>query len=333
MERGKLNFEEMERYFFKLHEVAKETGEFVLAQRGGKIMDTHDYKGHESSTIDSLAREYLQICLERHLPEFEGVIRFELRPFVKTLLELEKHKRLALIIDEIDGTTNTKRCLASSFEYRPLAAVSIALTLTGGLNDLVIGVVYTLDQGEIFGSMKMSDNRFSAFRNYRLINPDDVILTRGDSRIRILVIGYSNSHRIEKGELEQSLYRQGFRTYEGCRSSGMDIINILRNSADAYVDLRHYWSTKDEEGREKEAMLQVYDVAGVIPIAHGCGLMITDAEGKSWRDYGLDDTIPLVVARPHIHKHILDVIQPLVKKWKKRNKSNQSYQKSISGEK
>ena len=313
------SFEEMRRYFFSLQRVAKETGEYILKQKGRNIMDTHDYKGHESSTIDNAARECLQSSLERHLPEFEGVIRFELRPFVKTLLELEEHKELSLIIDEIDGTTNTKRCLASSFEYRPLAAVSIALSLTNSLKDLVSGVIYTLDQGELFSSLRISEKDFLSFRDYRLIDPVSVVSTLGDSKVRVLVIGYSNSHRLEKGELEQTLYLNGFKTYEGCRSSGMDIINILRNSADAYIDLRHYWSTKDKKGKETEAMLQVYDVAGVIPIADGCGLKVTDAEGKSWKNYSLNDTIPLVVSRPRIHKEILSIIRPLVEKWKKEN--------------
>ena len=288
-----------------------------MAQKGLKIFDTIDYKGHEESSIDDFARERVQAALDRHLPEFEGIVRFELRPFSKTLIEAEKHKRFVLIIDEIEGTTNTKRCLAATLEYRPMALVSLALSTSESLKDLVLGTVYTFDRGEIFSALYVGDDNFLTFRNHEIIQPELIMPTKGDSRKRILVIGYSNSHRLEKGEVEQALYNKKLKVYDGCRASGMDIINLLRNSTDAYVDLRHYWSTKDAEGHEKEAMLQVYDIAGVIPIAEGCGMKVTDAEGRSWREYSLEDSIPLVVARPDIHQLIIDTIKPFIEKWKK----------------
>lgn len=298
-----------------LEEIVRDVGGHILTQRKGEISDIYDYKGHESSTIDAFAREKMQSALDRHLPDFEGIIRFELRSYSKSLIETEKHNPLALIIDEIDGTTNTKRCLAAHLEYRPLALISVALSLSESLKDLAAGAVYTLDQGEIFSAFRAEDE-FLTFFNRRLVLPKDIIHTRGDSKKRVLVIGYSNSHRLKKGELEQILYNNKFKVYEGCRASGMDIVNILRNYADAYIDLRSYWSTKSETGEEKEAMLQIYDVAGVIPIALGSGLKATDAEGKSWENYNLMDTIPLVVARPDIHQSILNIIRPLVEKWK-----------------
>ena len=45
-------------------------------------------------------------------------------------------------------------------------------------------------------------------------------------------------------------------------------------------------------------------------------MKVTDAEGRSWREYSLNDTIPLVIARPDIHKLILDTIKPFIEKWK-----------------
>lgn len=312
----KLTFEQKRDLLFSLGKAVKETGEEILKQRGVNIFDTSDYKGHESSSIDAFARERMQAALDRHVPEVEGIVRFELRPFAKTLIETEKHNNLVLIIDEIEGTTNTKRCLASFLDYRPPALISLGLSTSEKLKDLVIGVVYTLDQGEVFSAICVADNNFLSFRNLKIIEPSSVIITKGDSKKRILVVGYSNSHRTKKGELEQVLYNKKLKVYDGCRASGMDIINMIRNSNDAYVDLRSLWSTKDERGNEKEAMLQVYDIAGTIPIAEGCGMIVTDAEGNSWREYSLEDTISLVVARPEIHQLILDTIKPLVKAWK-----------------
>lgn len=311
-----LSFNQKRDLLFALEKVARETGEEILTQRGKNIFDTVDYRGHESSIIDNFARERMQAALDRYLPQLEGIVRFELRPFSKALLESEKHQNFVLIIDEIEGTTNTKRCLAATLEYRPLALVSLALSLSESLNDLILSAVYAFDQGEVFSALCVADDNFLAFRNGQIIQPALVMPTLGDSRKRILVVGYSNSHRLKKGEVEQALYDKRLKVYDGCRASGMDIINLLRNATDAYIDLRHYWSTKDEKGQEKEAMLQVYDIAGVIPIAEGCGIKVTDAEGKSWREYNLEDTIPLVVARPDIHQLILDTIKPFVEKWK-----------------
>lgn len=101
---------------FALEKVVKETGEEILARRGIKIFDPVDYKGQESSIIDDFARERMQAALERHLPQLEGIVRFELRPFSKTLLESEEHRNFVLIIDEIEETTNTKRCLFAALE-------------------------------------------------------------------------------------------------------------------------------------------------------------------------------------------------------------------------
>ncbi len=312
-----IDFDQKRDLLFALEKVVRETGEELLTRRGTEIFDTTDYKGHESSIIDTFARERMQAALDRHLPELEGIVRFELRPFSKTLIEAKEHQNFVLIIDEIEGTTNTKRCLSSDLKYRPPSLVSLALSTSESLRDLVLGVVFTLDQSEIFSALCVSDGNFLTFHEGQLIQPSSVANTRGDSRKRILVVGYSNSHRILKGEVEQALYDKRLKVYDGCRASGMDIINLLRNATDAYVDLRHYWSTKDEEGEEKEAMLQVYDIAGVIPIAEGCGMEVTDAEGRSWREYSLEDTVPLVVSRPDIHKLILDTIKPFVEKWKK----------------
>lgn len=314
-----LDFEQKRDLLCALERVAEEAGKEISAQHHTQVFDTLDYKGHESSSIDDFARERVQAALDRYLPDFEGTIRFELRPFNKTLLEKEEHQPFVLIIDEIDGTTNTKRCLASVFEYPPQALVSLALSISESLEDLVIGVVYTLDYNEVFSAFRVGNNNFLAFRNRKIIQPNLIIPTRGDSRKRVLVIGYSNSHRQKKGEIEQALYDKKLRIYDGCRASAVDVLNIIRNHSDAYIDLRHYWSTKDSQGKEKEAMLQVYDIAGVIPIAEGCGLKVTDAKGRSWREYNLNDTIPLIIARPDIHPLIIEIIQPFVEEWEKQN--------------
>lgn len=309
-----MNLNEKLRYREKIEEIVKGVGEYLLTKRESEIADTHDYKGHESSSIDACAREKMQVLIDQFLPDFEGIVRFELRPYIKKLIEKNEHRHMVLIADEIEGTTNTKRCLSATLDSKPAAVISLALSLTESLEHLVVGAIYTLDQGEVFSAIKTED-RFLSFRNSKLINHDEVVHRKGDSRWRVMVVGYSNSHRLKKAEVEQAIYDKAIKVYEGCRASGMDIINIIRNLFDAYVDLRSYWSTK-KEGKENEAMLQVYDIAGVIPIAEGCGLKVTDAEGKPWTSYRIEDTIPLIVSRPELHPMLLDLIQPLIEKWK-----------------
>ncbi|MEK7147251.1 MAG: hypothetical protein AAB772_03295, partial [Patescibacteria group bacterium] len=109
----------------------------------------------------------------------------------------------------------------------------MALSASESLKDLVLGAVYTFDQGEVFSAFSVAGGAFLAFHNHEVIQPFSVASTKGDSRKRILVIGYSNSHRLEKGEVEQALYDAKLKVYDGCRASGMDIINLLRNSTDA----------------------------------------------------------------------------------------------------
>ncbi len=307
---------ERRRYLKALQAVVRDTGEAVLNYHAGPLTDTFDFHGHESSSIDTDVRQWVQAAIERELPGFKGTLRFELWPYDRKPIEQHTgNRRLSLVVDELDGTTNTKRCLSSVLHYRPLAIISIALSASDSLKDMVASAIFCLENSDIFSAIRVDDNAYLSFCNGRLLDPEDFRVRRGDSRERILVIGYSNSHRLQKGELEQALYDQRMKVYEGCRSSGLDVIGLIRNANDAYVDLRAFWSRKDEGGRETEAMLQVYDIAGAIPIALGCGLIVTDAKGGSWEQYGLLDAMSLVVGRPDIHGRILETIKPLVEVW------------------
>ncbi len=311
-----ITYAKLRLYLHALQKIVREVGLQILKRPDGEnIADTHDHFGHESSTVDITARDLFQRALDHHFPDFEGVVKFELNPYRREKLDPDKHKAFAVIVDEIDGTTNAKRCFASQLHYRPTAAISVALCVGETLEHLVIGVIYTLDTGEVFSAIKVNDEEFFALHDDKLIWPSDIIETRGDSRERIIVAGYSNSFRHHKADAEDALIAKRIKVYDGSRSSAMDVINVIRNQYDAYVDLRHYWSTKDEKGHEKEAMLQVYDIAGVIPIAIGCGLTVTDALGNPWQDYSFHYSIPIVIARPGIHAKIIEALKPVIEAW------------------
>lgn len=310
---------EIQHILRQVEKIVRQVGMGVLdyKKKGNPLpYDTGTTRGHEESSIDDFARHLMQRALDEHLPHLEGVIRFELRPYNKTFLEPPpRGYRYALIIDEIEGTTNTKRCMASPLDYTPQAGVSLAVSMSERLEDLVIGAFHAMNSNTTYSAIITEGNNFMTFLDGKRIDPEVVTKTQGDSRTRVIVAGYSNSHRLKKGELEQALWDNRFKPYEGCRASGVDLISIIRNQFDAYIDVRQTWSTLDAQGIEQEAQLQCYDIAGMLPIVKGCGLVVEDPTGRDWRTYGLLDAMPLVIARPEIHTEIMNIVAPLAKAW------------------
>ncbi len=292
-----------------LVDIARQAGEEILSSKV-VIRDEGTVSGHETSSIDSVARNIVDNLLNEKLPHIDGVRRFELHPYERRLLMAAERGTLRgfFIIDEIDGTTNTKRAMASPFRYRPQAGVSIAFSPTEQMGDIQTVALYLLNDQETFSALRIGD-RYQAFHEGRLIRPTEIEATPGDSAQRVLVVGYSNSHRLEKAEIEDVLVRErGIRPYDGTRSSSVDIINVIRGQYDAYIDLRALWGGDTRT----EARLEAYDVAAAIPIALGAGLTASDGFGDSWKKYNGMLPLTLVVARPKLHSKILETISPVV---------------------
>lgn len=78
-----LTIEKKMKYFFALEKIVKGVGRGILGLRaqGFNVFDTRDYKGHESSSVDTFARERMQALIDQYLPDFEGTLRFELQPY------------------------------------------------------------------------------------------------------------------------------------------------------------------------------------------------------------------------------------------------------------
>jgi fructose-1,6-bisphosphatase/inositol monophosphatase family enzyme len=293
--------------------VVRSAGEEIVGYKGS-VVDIGVFHSHEMSTIDPFARSRVIHYLDFLLPNIEGARRFELLPYDMTLIqdegEVKGIKRYYLIIDELDGTTNTKRVLASGFNYRPQAAVSIALSLSEGLGDLQIAALYDIHDQETYTAMKMG-NYFLSYLGASQIRPKEIEKVKGDTAERILIVGYSNTRRIEKAQFEEVLVKQGkFRVYDGCRASSIDVLNVIRGLYDAYVDPRAIW------GRKSGAVLEPYDIAAAVPIALGCGLVVSDISGESWQNYKSHDPIPLIIARPSIHDKIIEIVKPLVEQYR-----------------
>lgn len=312
-----LEIQKLESMRERLSNVVIQAGESILSYRG-PIIDTGTHHGHEQSTIDNHARSVVNNLLDQAFPDIEGIRRFEDRPINIKLLSSHAHDHtdnnahtsFVFIIDEVDGTTNTKRVLANLKEGetpRPDAATSIAICSDEKLGSLQVSAIYTFDSKDCFSAMRVG-NGFIAFRNDRILRQTEYGEALGDSASRIIVAGYSNNNRLEKGKWEDQLYNTAkLRVYEGCRASTIDIIKIIRGEYDAYVDPRALW------GKESGAKLQAYDISGAIGIALGAGFEVSDVYGNSWTQYDLNSEIPIVISRSkQLHAKILKVIEPLL---------------------
>lgn len=310
-----------------LGEVVKTAGEAILNFEGS-IYDMGESHGQDESSLDEEARNLVNKLLDKTFPLIGGVRRFELRPInVIRLGDETNPKTLCFIIDEIDGTTNTKRELAMRGLMKdlvPRGGVCIAISETESLAGIQVGAVFAMDRRTVYTASHIGGGSFHSYQGNERIMDDTHGLQRGDDKVRIMCVGYSNRNRLNKGFIEYALFNAAeLVTYgDGVRSSSMDIINIFRNAYDAYVDVRAIWPQltelliNDGEGNPKvkeNAMLQAYDVSAVLPFALGVGFYATDVWGNSLGKYDLNSQIPLVIARNGIiQEQILETIKPLV---------------------
>lgn len=293
----------------KLCTVVKRAGEVILAYRG-PICDTGQHDGHELSTIDEFARTVVNNALDQVFPDLDCIRRYELRPVsIRPYVRENLTRRRNFFIDEIDGTTNLKRELANLKPGdipQPQSATCIAISKDSTLGGIQAAAVFTFDTHDVYSVVRARDS-FLSFKNELLLRESDYAQALGDTMDRVLLVGYSNRSREEKGRWENALWGNTTRVYEGCRASSIDVVNIIRGRSDAYIDPRALW------GEQSGARLQTYDVAAVVPIALGLGFTVSDIYGKSWQKYGLNDPIPLVISRSEkLHEEILKAIKPLV---------------------
>jgi len=280
---------------FALEDVAREVGQNILNYKG-PVEDTKHIRGHEESSIDLFAYTTMIGSLEKHLASFtkedrfKGEYLFELHELQDLVSEKERGSVLRVLrIDEIDGTTNTKRQIASLFDYNPNSAVSIALCQDESMGSIEVGVIYDLHNNNTFSAMHVDDS-YVSFCDRKILNPNDF--------------------EEKKGEIEQAILaadptKKDFRIYDGCRSTAIDIISILRNQFDAYIDPRALW-------KGSGAMLYQYDIAGVIPIAYGCGLEISDIYGNPIDSYsGRNEPLSIIIARKGLKERFVEALKPI----------------------
>ncbi len=127
-----------------------------------------------------------------------------------------------------------------------------------------------------------------------------------------MVVGYSNKERMKKALIEENILKFAnevgidVKIYDGSRSSSVDVLNIIKNQFDAYVDPRALFE-------DSGAMLYPYDIAGCLPIALGCGLEVFDNYGNPISSRG-NIPLTLVVARKGMKEIIVKAINEAVKR-------------------
>src|ERR1700742_4158903 len=195
-------------------DVSKEAGDFIRQERKGFSADKIEYKGLNDmvSYVDKTAEQIIVRNLEKILPE-AGFITEE-----KTKNKIGE--RYNWIIDPLDGTTNFIHGL-------PVFSVSIALK---EYDELVLGVVYEINQDECFYAWKGSP----AYLNGKEIRVSKAP-TIGDSLIATGFPYYDFTKQPQYIELFTSL----MKNCHGLRRLGSAAVDLAYTAAgrfDAYYE-------------------------------------------------------------------------------------------------
>lgn len=306
--RPMLDQKERLRYMQDLSRVVRETGEKVLRMGQKQIFDTVEVRRHPFSTVDAEAGSTIRAALEQAVGTFPGTI-LEESDIPLVLIEARRITYPLLVCDAVEGSTNAKRGLAAYFRKRPILAGTLAMLLeTEELGTLAASAFYDFASQIVFSSVRTEHGCFLAFADDHLIYPADVVETKGDSHLYAVIPGYSHENVEARAEVERALLNVGVEGAGGSRSSAQDLVNLLCNQVDAYVDLR----TLFPEGTEsRDEVLHVWDVGGLLPVLDAVGFRVTDAIGQCWQTLRMRDRFAIIAARPNVHERILTALRAL----------------------
>ncbi len=291
-------------YMLELSRVVKETGEHVLSIACEKIFDTVEIARHQFSTVDAEASSKLRAILKRDLKAFPGSI-VEESDIPRALLELKQLKYPLLLCDAVEGSTNAKRGLATHIK-RPIQAGTLAMIIESEeLCMIAASAFYDFSSKQVFSSVRTESGCFLSFIDGQIIAPIWPLETQGDSHSYAIVPGYSHANVEARALIERALINVGIESAGGSRSSAQDLINLLTNQADAYVDLRALFPGSTDS---RDETLHTWDVGGLLPVLDSVGFRITDVFGQSWQRLRIWDRLAIVVARPAFQPAIINAL-------------------------
>ena len=226
---------------------------------------------------------------------------------------------LALQIDPIDGSKSFDnwKCERDCPLPRPGSAISLA-AVCPELTDILVSALYCFDLGDVFSSIYIGKDatgnpQYASFLNGTLLRP--LILLDKEPAIeakrRVLSGNYNSKALMEIARLELALMERGLNAAYGglTGSTAMDIVNVVRGSFCACVDVRSLCGKGGSVPRW-------YDAAGALAIALGRGLKViaTDSQGQrlSGGDHDIYTPVAFVVTRPEHETQIIDAIRSTV---------------------
>ena len=255
----------------KVIEVAKQAGDFIRQQRKTFDPAKIEYKGLNDlvSYVDKTAEEIIVAGLEQVLPE-AGYITEE-----KTRNKLAD--RFNWIIDPLDGTTNFIHGL-------PVFSVSIALK---EYDELVVGVVYEINQDECFYASKGSPAYLNG--NEIKVSDNPTVATS------LLATGFPY-YDFTKQAIYINLFTELMKNSHGLRRLGSAAVDLAYTACGRFEAFYEY-------------NLNAWDVAAGI-------LIVKQAGGKVVNFSGGDeviDTRELVATNGKITEELLDYIRKYFK--------------------
>lgn len=289
----------------QLMRIVRETGRHVLNMQRKEIFDTIEVKRHQFSTVDGEAGSHMHGIVERVMGTFRGTI-LEESEIPQALIHTEQLTWPLLIGDAVEGSTNAKRGLAA-FIRRPIFAGTSAMILESEeLGTIAASAFYDFASHKTFASVRSDSGSFLAFLQKRILFPENTRVARGDSHTYAIVPGYSHHNIRERADIEEALLAVHIESAGGSRSSAQDLVNLLANQADAYIDLRALFTGSTDS---RDETLHAWDVGGLLPVMDALGFCITDALGKCWQKMSFSEHLALVVTRPALLHKVLDALQ------------------------
>lgn len=294
-------------YMMRLIRIARETGLAVLELRQGDIYDTVQVGHHQFSTVDTEANRKLRVAIANAMGGFPVTI---LEESEITRTDTAQHTLIypLLIGDAVEGSTNAKRGLAAHIKQPIRAGTSVMVLESEQLASVVASAFFDFATQQTFSSVRTETGSFLSFKDEQILSPDDVTQTYGDTQIFAAVPGYSHSNVRARAQVEEALLNADIYSTGGCRSSAQDLLDLIGNQVDAYVDLRTLFPGTSNR---RDEVLHPWDVGGLLPVLDGLGFLVADPFNRSWQDYCFQDSLALTIARPSIGQRIQETIRDL----------------------
>lgn len=290
-----------------LCKVVRSTGEYVLGLERSKIFDTVEVARHQFSTVDAEAGSFLRKSIKEFMGTFRGTV-LEESDIPRRIPNAADIVYPIVVCDAVEGSTNAKRGLASHLR-RPLWAGTSAMILERStLASIAASAFFDFASGKVFSSVRAEPGSFISFADGTIIPQSEVTPLRGDSQLYAIVPGYSHGNITSRADVERALLSVGVRSTGGSRSSAQDLVDLLCNQADAYVDLRALFSGQTDS---RDEVLHAWDVGGILPVLDGLGFVIMDAHGRGWQQSCFGEHLALIVTRPSMGQQVLQALQGL----------------------